>query len=105
MLLRRALPAARQSLAHPFPIYEMGSRVFCVSGRNHDGERKIAPNGRVRMPEPNFRRMRLGFLSMRSCYTNRKTKVRKGNFHQRCASAFVIKRASIVNIYDTPGPA
>jgi hypothetical protein len=27
MLLRRALPAARQSLAHPFPTYEMGSRV------------------------------------------------------------------------------
>ena len=27
MLLRRALPAARQSLAHPFPIYEMGSSV------------------------------------------------------------------------------
>src|SRR6476469_6503929 len=26
MLLRRALPAARQNLAHPFPIYEMGSR-------------------------------------------------------------------------------
>src|SRR5207244_2010901 len=25
MLLRRALPAARQSLAHRFPIYEMGS--------------------------------------------------------------------------------
>src|SRR5213079_3728041 len=25
MLLRRALPVARQSLAHPFPIYEMGS--------------------------------------------------------------------------------
>ena len=26
MFLRRALPAARQSLAHPFPIYEMGSK-------------------------------------------------------------------------------
>ena len=26
MLLRRALPATSQSLAHPFPIYEMGSR-------------------------------------------------------------------------------
>ena len=25
MLLRRALPDARQSLAHSFPIYEMGS--------------------------------------------------------------------------------
>jgi len=25
MLLRRALPAARQSLAHSSPIYEMGS--------------------------------------------------------------------------------
>src|SRR5438874_1517636 len=25
MLLRRALPVARQSLAHPFPIYKMGS--------------------------------------------------------------------------------
>jgi len=24
MLLRRALPAARQNLAHSFPIYEMG---------------------------------------------------------------------------------
>jgi hypothetical protein len=34
----------------------------------------------VRMPEPNLRRMRLGFLDMRSCYTNRKTKVRKSNF-------------------------
>jgi hypothetical protein len=28
MLLRRALPATRQSLAHPFPTYEMGSRAF-----------------------------------------------------------------------------
>src|SRR5207247_9003775 len=28
MLLRRALPATRQSLAHSFPIYEMGSSVF-----------------------------------------------------------------------------
>src|SRR5947208_664104 len=26
MLLRRALPAARQSLAHSFPIFEMGSK-------------------------------------------------------------------------------
>ncbi len=26
MLLRRALPAARQSLAHPFRIFELGSR-------------------------------------------------------------------------------
>ena len=26
MLLRRALPATHQSLAHLFPIYEMGSR-------------------------------------------------------------------------------
>jgi hypothetical protein len=26
MLLRRALPAAHQSLAHPFPIYEMRSK-------------------------------------------------------------------------------
>ena len=28
MLLRHALPAARQSLAHPFPIYEMGSKAL-----------------------------------------------------------------------------
>jgi len=27
MLLRRALPATRQSLAHSFPVYEMGSRI------------------------------------------------------------------------------
>jgi hypothetical protein len=27
MLLRRALPAARQSLAHSFPFYEMGSNA------------------------------------------------------------------------------
>ena len=27
MLLRRALPATRQSLAHSFPAYEMGSRI------------------------------------------------------------------------------
>jgi len=27
MLLRRALPATRQSLAHSFPIYEMGSNA------------------------------------------------------------------------------
>ena len=26
MLLRRALPAARQKTARPFPIYEMGSK-------------------------------------------------------------------------------
>ena len=31
MLLRRALPAARQSLAHSFPIYEMGSRWFSAT--------------------------------------------------------------------------
>jgi hypothetical protein len=36
--------------------------------------------GRVRMPEPNLRRMRLSFLSMRRCYGNRKLKVRKSNF-------------------------
>src|SRR5437867_454720 len=28
MLLRRALPATRQSIAHSFPIYEMGSTVL-----------------------------------------------------------------------------
>src|SRR5260370_4917223 len=28
MLLRRALPAARQSLAHSFPIYQVGSGVL-----------------------------------------------------------------------------
>jgi len=27
MLLRRALPAAHQSLAHSFPTYEMGSKI------------------------------------------------------------------------------
>ena len=27
MLPRRALPAAHQSLAHSFPIYEMGSKI------------------------------------------------------------------------------
>jgi hypothetical protein len=31
MLLRRALPAARQNLAHSFRIYEMGSNV-CTDG-------------------------------------------------------------------------
>jgi hypothetical protein len=30
MLLRRALPAARQSLAHSFPICEMGSKLLKV---------------------------------------------------------------------------
>ena len=30
MLLRRALPAARQNLARPFPIYEMRSGQFFV---------------------------------------------------------------------------
>ena len=30
MLLRRALPADRQNLAHSFPIYEMGSGQFFV---------------------------------------------------------------------------
>src|ERR1041385_505154 len=30
MLLRRALPAAGQTLAHPFPIYEMGSSPLLV---------------------------------------------------------------------------
>ncbi len=28
MLLRGALPAGRQSLAHSFPIYKMGSNVY-----------------------------------------------------------------------------
>jgi len=30
LLLRRALPAARQRLAHSFPIYEMGSSLIPV---------------------------------------------------------------------------
>src|SRR6185503_9804855 len=34
MLLRRALPAARQSKAHPFPIYEMGSKPFGLLPRS-----------------------------------------------------------------------
>ena len=33
MLLRRALPVARQSLAHSFPIYEMGSKTCDAHGR------------------------------------------------------------------------
>src|SRR5436190_21174019 len=33
MLLRRALPAAPQSLAHPFPIYEMGSNPVAATCR------------------------------------------------------------------------
>jgi hypothetical protein len=33
MLLRRSLPAARQCLAHPFPIYEMDSSMLCGSRR------------------------------------------------------------------------
>src|SRR6266568_3404414 len=32
------------------------------------------------MPEPNLRRMRLGFIDMRRCYTNQKTKMRKSDF-------------------------
>lgn len=32
MLLRRALSAARQSTAHPFPIYEMGSNAMLAGG-------------------------------------------------------------------------
>ena len=32
MLLRRALPATRQGLAHSFPIYEMGSNAVQVQG-------------------------------------------------------------------------
>jgi hypothetical protein len=34
MLLRRALPWARQNLAHPFPIYEMGSNFVQRFERN-----------------------------------------------------------------------
>jgi hypothetical protein len=34
MLLRRALPSARQNLAHPFPIYEMGSNFVQRSEGN-----------------------------------------------------------------------
>ena len=33
MLLRRALPGAPQSLAHSFPIYEMGSKTCDAHGR------------------------------------------------------------------------
>ena len=33
MLFRRALPAARQSLTHSFPIYEMGSGQW-IGARN-----------------------------------------------------------------------
>jgi pimeloyl-ACP methyl ester carboxylesterase len=31
MLLRRALPAARQNLAHHLPIYKMGSKSLCIA--------------------------------------------------------------------------
>ena len=59
------------------------SRTSCATSavrrRNCLSSSALA-RGRVRMPEPNLRRMRLGFLDMRSCYTNRKTKVRKSNF-------------------------
>jgi len=34
MLLRRALPSAHQNLAHPFPIYEMGSNLVQHFERN-----------------------------------------------------------------------
>ena len=36
MLLRRALPAARQSLAHRFPIYEMGSSSDLMLRRRNE---------------------------------------------------------------------
>jgi hypothetical protein len=38
MLLRRALPATRQSLAHPFPIYEMGSTKSGECQDHHQGQ-------------------------------------------------------------------
>src|SRR5438552_4443428 len=41
MLLRRALPAARQSLAHPFPIYEMGSTLLWSSNGSNQRKKKI----------------------------------------------------------------
>lgn len=34
MLLRRALPSAHQNLAHPFPIYKMGSNLVQHFERN-----------------------------------------------------------------------
>ena len=37
MLLRHALPAARQNLAHSFPICEMGSSQFALQKRARSG--------------------------------------------------------------------
>ena len=39
MLLRRALPATHQSLAHLFPIYEMGSRKGSAGPSLNPGEK------------------------------------------------------------------
>jgi hypothetical protein len=42
MLLRRALPAARQKTAHPFPIYEMGSNRIAIQRHPTAFARKFA---------------------------------------------------------------
>ena len=59
------------------------SRTSCATSavrrRNCLSSSALA-RGRVRIPEPNLRRMRLGFLSMRRCYTNQKTKMRKSDY-------------------------
>ena len=42
MLIRRALPATRQNLAHPFPSYEMGSSVRRSTAAEIETYEKIA---------------------------------------------------------------
>jgi hypothetical protein len=50
MLLRRALPDTRQSLVHPFPIYEMGSDQFLARHPAFDSAHSLD----VESPEKSF---------------------------------------------------
>ena len=45
MLPRRALPAARQKTARPFPIYEMGSKCFAPGRARHSVRAVVIATG------------------------------------------------------------
>jgi hypothetical protein len=55
MLLRRALPAARQNLAHPFAIYEMGLELGAIVARENQPQ--------IDTDETQIREERVGIVS------------------------------------------
>jgi hypothetical protein len=69
MLLRRALPATRQGLAHSFPIYEMGSKRLGFIEERQEGSHIRLMRGSLRVTVPAHRA--LAPKTLQSCRTRR----------------------------------